>query len=206
VPHPSEPRLLVLHGLRLKGFAEPAAVGAVVGLDEATVAPLLEDLAGDGLALHRDGALKGWSLTRDGRAEHQKLLAAEVDELAVRGEVHAAYRRFLGLNQELLGVCTDWQMRGDALNDHSDADHDAAVLGRLHDIHDQTTPVVDDLSSLLDRYAHYRPRFETALDRLEGGEHDWFTKPVIDSYHTIWFELHEDLLATLGLERAKEAV
>jgi hypothetical protein len=27
---------------------------------------------------------------------------------------------------------------------------------------------------------------------------------MIDSYHTIWFELHDDLLATLGLERADE--
>ena len=24
---------------------------------------------------------------------------------------------------------------------------------------------------------------------------------MIDSYHTVWFELHEDLLATLGIER-----
>jgi hypothetical protein len=25
------------------------------------------------------------------------------------------------------------------------------------------------------------------------------------SYHTVWFELHEDLLTTLGLERASES-
>jgi hypothetical protein len=29
---------------------------------------------------------------------------------------------------------------------------------------------------------------------------------VIDSYHTVWFELHEDLLSTLGIERASEGV
>ena len=27
---------------------------------------------------------------------------------------------------------------------------------------------------------------------------------MIDSYHTVWFELHEDLLATLGIERSSE--
>jgi hypothetical protein len=27
---------------------------------------------------------------------------------------------------------------------------------------------------------------------------------VVDSYHTVWFELHEDLLCTLGLERSSE--
>ncbi|MDQ1375434.1 MAG: hypothetical protein QOJ09_2772, partial [Actinomycetota bacterium] len=28
--------------------------------------------------------------------------------------------------------------------------------------------------------------------------------PLIDSYHTVWFELHEDLLSTLGIERGSE--
>jgi hypothetical protein len=37
------------------------------------------------------------------------------------------------------------------------------------------------------------------------GAREWFTRPVIDSYHTVWFELHEDLLSTLGLARASEA-
>jgi hypothetical protein len=27
---------------------------------------------------------------------------------------------------------------------------------------------------------------------------------MIASYHTVWFELHEDLLATLGIERSSE--
>ena len=36
------------------------------------------------------------------------------------------------------------------------------------------------------------------------GDTDWFTKPMIPSYHTVWFELHEDLLATLGIERGSE--
>jgi hypothetical protein len=36
------------------------------------------------------------------------------------------------------------------------------------------------------------------------GQVDWFTHPLIDSYDTVWFELHEDLLATLAVERSKE--
>ncbi len=27
---------------------------------------------------------------------------------------------------------------------------------------------------------------------------------MIESYHTVWFELHENLLATLGIQRARE--
>ena len=44
-----------------------------------------------------------------------------------------------------------------------------------------------------------------ALGKVQGGDHDWFTKPMIASYHTVWFELHEDLLATLGIERSSES-
>ncbi len=28
-----------------------------------------------------------------------------------------------------------------------------------------------------------------------------FTAPLAESYHTVWFELHQDFLLTLGLER-----
>ncbi|MDP9020051.1 MAG: MarR family transcriptional regulator, partial [Actinomycetota bacterium] len=43
-----------------------------------------------------------------------------------------------------------------------------------------------------------------ALRRVVAGEGDWLTRPLIDSYHTVWFELHQDLLDTLGIERGSE--
>ncbi|MCS5679761.1 MAG: hypothetical protein NZ603_07680, partial [Acidimicrobiales bacterium] len=59
------------------------------------------------------------------------------------------------------------------------------------------------------RFDGYGRRFSEALRRVVAGEIDWFTGVMmdvvwIDSYHTVWFELHENLLATLGIERAKE--
>jgi hypothetical protein len=39
------------------------------------------------------------------------------------------------------------------------------------------------------------------LRRVDRGERRWVDAPRIDSCHTVWFELHEDLLASLGLER-----
>jgi hypothetical protein len=36
---------------------------------------------------------------------------------------------------------------------------------------------------------------------VDRGERSWVAQPKIDSCHTVWMELHEDLLATLGLER-----
>lgn len=41
------------------------------------------------------------------------------------------------------------------------------------------------------------------LDELEriGGERGWVDRTDVDSCHRVRFELHEDLVATLGLQR-----
>ena len=194
----------MLHGVRLKGFAEPPAIAAAVGLDVAIVEEHLDKLQADELVLRRDGRLAGWTLTPAGRAEQQRLAAADADEAGATDVVRHAYERFLGLNGRLLAVCTDWQVRGEAPNDHADPSYDAAVLDRLGEIHADVVPVLTDLSAALPRYAPYAPRFAAALARVHRGELEWFTKPLIDSFHTIWFELHEDLLSTLGIERSQE--
>ena len=38
------------------------------------------------------------------------------------------------------------------------------------------------------------------------GDTEWITSPSIDSYHTVWMQLHEDLLLALGRDRATEEV
>ena len=77
--HRSDDRFLVLHGLRLKGFAEPDAVAAAVGLPASTVAEHLVALAEAALVVRREGRLTGWSLTAAGRAEQERILAFEAD-------------------------------------------------------------------------------------------------------------------------------
>jgi hypothetical protein len=206
--HRSEARLLVLHGLRLKGFADTDVVASLVGLDSAATGVQLATFQDAGLVVRRDGRLSGWSLTPTGRKEHERLLAEELDAAGCRDAVAAAYRDFVALNGELLAICTDWQLRTvggtQVVNDHSDAAHDTAVIGRLVALHDKVRPVTSTLRDCFDRFASYGTRLRTALEKLVEGDRDWFTKPMIDSYHTVWFELHEDLLATLGIERATE--
>ena len=102
-------------------------------------------------------------------------------------------------------ACTDFQVRADqTLNDHTDPDYDAAVIARLGDINRRVQPVVAELAEAFDRFGHYGPRLEAALSRVLDGDINWFTKPSLDSYHEVWFELHEDLLVTLGIDRAAE--
>lgn len=205
---PSDLRTLVLHGLRLKGFADAASVSEAAGVRAADAKPMLDQLVGDGLAAYRDGKLSGYSLTKDGRARHAELLVQELEVSGARPSVDAAYRRFLVLNPELLGVCTAWQLRevdGEStVNDHSDAGYDASVVEQLADLDARVQPICATLGEALSRFSAYGPRLASAAERVRSGDTDWFTKPMIPSYHTVWFEMHEDLLCTLGIERGSE--
>ena len=200
--------LVVLHALRLKGFADAATLAGSLQRPDDDVASVLRELEQAGLVLYREGRLTGWALTAAGRQRHRDAVAGELGAEGVRGRIEDVYRRFLPVNRELLTVCTDWQMRQvdgrHVLNDHSDAGYDRRVLARLDRVDAAGRPLCAELGQVLVRDAAYGTRLANALDRVHEGDYDWFTKPVIDSYHTVWFELHEDLLSTLGIERSKE--
>ena len=209
MPHDSALDVMVLQGLRLKGFAEVPALADLLGQPESDVLDQLEKAAADELVVHREGRLSGWTLTPEGRAANERLLAEELDRLGFRDVVERAYERFLALNPEMLATCTRWQVRQDdgaqTINDHSDPAYDAAVFAELAALDQGVQPICAELSSGLTRFERYAPRFAEPLALVQAGEHEWFTRPIIESYHTIWFELHEDLLASLGLDRSTEA-
>jgi hypothetical protein len=207
--HPSDPRLRLLVTLRVKGVAGADALADATGLPPGEVAALLADLAADGLAREHTGALAGWGLTPAGRAEHTRLAAAEVDAAGARGAVRGAYEGFRALNAAVLDACSRWQVRERGgqmvVNDHRDRTYDAAVVADLARLEQRARPVLSTLAASLDRYGGYGPQLRRAVQHVEAGEGDWFTRPVMPSFHTVWFELHEDLLSTLGLDRESEA-
>ncbi len=143
-------------------------------------------------------------LTPQGRARLGLLLTAERvgADTAALSEI---YRGFCAANAEFKAIVTDWQLREGRPNDHTDAAYDAAVLDRLDRIHDRVVPVIDRAAAQLPRLSSYRARLEHALSRIHAGDRQWFTRPLIDSYHSVWFALHEELLVAAGLTRAGEA-
>jgi len=201
--------LRVLHALRLKSFADVNVVAAAAGLDVATTQTVLDALAEAGFVKYREGRITGWMQTPAGRIEGETLLAQQLDDASKRADLEAIYQRFLVHNQPFLSLCTEWQVRtidGQQLpNDHADAAYDASVIERLGDANTAIQPICTDLATMFERFAHYGPSFTNALSKVQNGDTDWFTKPMIESYHTTWFELHEDLLASLGLDRVKES-
>lgn len=200
--------LRVIHALRLKSFADTPVVAEHAGLDVDSTKVALDKLAEGEYVRYREGAMTGWMLMPTGRAHGETLLAGELDASGKRSELEALYAKFLELNKPFLALCTNWQVRDidgeQVMNDHDDADYDAEVIGRLATTDAEMQPICSDLAGVLDRFGHYGPGFSKALANLQSGESDWFTSPRLASYHTVWHELHEDLLASLGIDRAKE--
>ena len=114
--------------------------------------------------------------------------------------------RFETVNHDLKQLITDWQTINvggrQVANDHSDAAYDEKMVDRLGSLHDKAVPVLEALAKCLPRFMRYLARLEAALSRAEDGERAWVSDATIDSYHTVWFELHEDILRVLG--RARE--
>ena len=144
-------------------------------------------------------------LLSEGRTEAERLVTGEVDESGMRSSLQELYGAFKVLDPDLKEVCTDFQVKSDqTLNDHTDPDYDAAVIDRLVDINRRVQPVIGKLTEVFDRFGHYGGRLDHALNQVRSGDTNWFTKPSLDSYHEVWFELHEDLLVSLGIDRATE--
>ena len=129
-------------------------------------------------------------------------LAPEAPE---RERLTSTFHRFLPINRQLRDLCTAWQCRPDgSVNDHADAGYDAEIRDRLDDIDDSVGPLLKRFAEDVPRMSAYRERLSLALANLDEGDNAWFASPLIDSYHTVWMHLHQELLLTIGMSRADD--
>lgn len=189
LPHRTSNDLLVLHSLRCTGFAGLPRIIAATGLSESEVDVELTGLVAAGLVTHEPGDFGGWGLSDAGRAADAERIAEELAMSGTRAAVASAFDDFLVLNPELLELCTAWLLRPGT-----------TVLDLLADFDRRAGAVCADLSSALHRFGRYRVRLTDALARAMAGEHAYVSEN-LESYHVVWFQLHEDLLATLGIPR-----
>lgn len=204
---PSTPELLALHAARILGFADTPVIGQRFRIDPLETERMLLDAQACGWLQHSAFAgLRGWSLTESGRAQNERQLREELARTGKAEQIHSAHRDFLPLNACLQRACTDWQLVPTAdnklaENDHSDQARDERILDELTSIGRALAPLAGQLSAVLARFDGYSTRFEAALRRARGGEACWVDGTGVDSCHRVWFELHEDLIATLGIDR-----
>ncbi|MGE0487116.1 MAG: hypothetical protein AB7Q81_23390 [Gammaproteobacteria bacterium] len=193
---------LVMHGVAVKKHGTADAVAALVGLPVERVAALLETAVAGGRAALAGGK---YLLTPCGRmiveGQYSRYYAAARADAGMQ----AAHARFEVVNNELKQVITDWQTMAvggqQVANDHADAAYDERVIDRLGQVHEKVEPILDAFATVVPRFARYKGALEKALERAEDGEHAWVSDATLDSYHTVWFELHEDILRVLGRTR-----
>jgi hypothetical protein len=183
----------VLHALRVRGFADPAQVVEFTGLDASRVDEVLAATTERGHTKERSGRINGYMLTPAGKARHV-LLRGDTVSSSQAATVATAYEKFLEPNQSFKQFTTDVQLGNIAPE---------SVNGTLDALHAQVGEVLDEASGGVERFSRYGSRFQEALDRYRGGDADALARPLSGSYHDIWMELHEDLLATIGAERTE---
>jgi pyruvate,orthophosphate dikinase len=182
----------VLRALAIKGAVMP----------EAFDAELVDPLIAERLAEKAAGQVR---LSAAGKLAAAQLFAS--DRAEVGGErADTLLEEFHVLDARMKALVTAWQVRDVAgeqvLNDHSDTAYDQQILDDLTALHADTDRFLKPLAGSMRRYADYARRLTQALE-LTRSDQRYVASPRVDSYHSVWFELHEDLIRLAGKKRSE---
>jgi pyruvate,orthophosphate dikinase len=195
----------LMRTLRLKGMANTDALAAALRISRTEVLAQMQPLVAANNVIERP---RGYSLTAAGRDALVSQLAIERTMLDVQ-RIEALYDALCTLNVKFKKLMKEWQIRSvdgnEAPNDHIDAAYDAAVVERLGAIDTSLHELLSEIVAVTPRLAPYRVRFSDALAAIRAGDRSMMAAPIKDSYHTLWFELHEEFIDLCGRTRAAEA-
>lgn len=193
---------LVMHAVAIKKHAAAEAIASVAGLPLPRVSAALALGVAKGRVVETDGR---YMLTPAGRLMLDGEYSRYYPALRADTRFVGGYARFEVINRELKQLITDWQtieLGGSRVpNDHSNKDYDAHLIDRLSALHERFEPVLKSLVACAPRLAVYHKKLDAALSKAEDGDIAWVSDARTESYHTVWFELHEDLLRLLGRVR-----
>jgi hypothetical protein len=194
----ANPSLDVLQALRIKGLATEPDLEDLLGSPPGSLAELLAELEREEL-IERAGDAEPYPrlLTAAGLDRHAELAETRRGEEGV-AEIEILYAVFLELNQPVKQAVSTWQA----------GDQDAAGTEDAIEELDELAAQLTEAEAMADqgrwRFGAYADRFTAALARTRDGERRFIDDPTTASFHTVWFELHEDLLLTLGKSRSEE--
>lgn len=186
----------VLRSLAAAGIADADTVTAAVDpeVDPATVETTLDSLADEG---HVEADAGFYYLT-DAGEDRLTTLLQERFAPEEREQLREALEDFERLDDRMKTLASEWQSL-------DVADRDAAgteTVESLAALHADLEDWLDGLDGALGAaYAHYAESLAEALAAIRDGQAAYFTGTEVDSYHEVWFDLHDDLLRTLGEDR-----
>ena len=188
----------------MKGYGTAEAVAAALLSTPPQIASMLDDLVANGLAQKAAGSFR---LTAEGKADGRAGIAADAERWGAANAT-AALDAFLALDARMKATVTAWQIRdvdgSQAVNDHADAAYDAGVIHDLGTLNADAAAWLRPLVAGLPRLGVYLARLEQAAAQAAAGDGRFVASPRVDSYHGVWFELHEDLILLAGRSRADE--
>ena len=202
-PQLTEQQVAALRLLSARGMVEEEILQELLGKRElfrdSEVGLCLASLGAAGAA---ESMMPGfWCVTEEGKKLLRRhLRSRRADVLPhLRGDTWAGFEK---LDMELKAVCVMWQVKQDgSANDHDDTGYDFSILEKLGGVHARLHQLIDKADGLKKELTDLLLEMDGALGKVNEGGFEFFTGFTVNSYHNLWFELHEDLLCTLGLER-----
>jgi pyruvate,orthophosphate dikinase len=185
----------VCRAVQLKGLCNAERAAAAVGSDPAAVERLFAEHAE-----YFRQTPRGIALSPAGRSWVTAALQEEVAGVD-REAMERAYARFIPLNEQFKRLVSEWQLKSAAGNA---ADGWDTLVARVRALHGEFRPIVEETAKVAGRLAPFTPRFEAALAAMAAGDASMLASPLKDSYHTVWFEYHEELIALTGRDRSVE--
>ena len=175
-----------------------------IEMDREKIREVLNDLVRKGFVRRVDDQ---WQIEHAGREEMKRLRREVLESSGRREEVLSYCKEFEKLNTWFKDLVTRWQVKNEGgmlvPNDHSDPEYDLAIIRELGELHRKTVDVLEKLSKVLPILKTYITRLNRALNLVMRGEIEYLSGVDVQSYHNIWFELHEGLLRLSGLKRVE---
>jgi DNA-binding PadR family transcriptional regulator len=194
----------LIRALTIKGSTPAEGLAWALISNPKDVQPAIDRLVKEGLVESKATAFR---LTSKGKARGRELLAADRDRWGSTNAI-AALDAFHPLDQRMKETVTAWQLREiggqQVLNDHTDSIYDRRVLGRLTSLHQDTHEWLSSLKAAPKSVNQYLARLDRALQSARLDDR-FIASPAVDSYHGVWFELHEALMLLAGRSRAEES-
>lgn len=206
----SAPELLALHAVRVLGAPTSQDAARLFGLEADWVEECLLDQEALGLVRRtRWESTQLWSLTERGKAVNESQLRAEHASAGATSLVEWALEVFESVNGRFTSACTAWQLdetvpravTGAAAGGSVGAGVPQSLLRELTYCGARLAEITGELTSRLSRFGVHRQRYDTALERVRGGQSAWIDSPALPSLHLVWMGMHEDLLASLSRSR-----
>ncbi len=194
----------LLNLLAIRGYAMPDAAGeALFAAPDATRAAL-DELVEAGFAEASAGSYRPTAAGREAAAAAR----AAARERWGSDRAAEALDSFLELDHRVKEVVTAWQLRTvdgtEAPNDHGDEAYDGSVLERLRALHEDAAAWLAPHAAEVQGLQRYGRRLDRAARLASEVDGRYVASPRVDSYHSVWFELHEELILLAGRTREDE--